>query len=557
MKKTRVSRQKSRSGCNTCRRNKIKCDEHKPQCHNCQSRGIECGGYTRVFKFKEIKSAHGGRSKNISNSEETDVFPLQPSDSQLSQVFHHAVRSITGKTYEQLVLEQHLARKGKNPQLASELESVLKELCSKPNSMLYPQDTSNTLVSNDQVRFLFEMPQSPNIFAHYHKTQFVLSNFDMSTSNVLCVYVAAHLNPWRREIMPLVDKYPIVFDLLGMIVCSHLGAKNPGIKAMGLEFKVRAYQQLSHGLANNLFPNDICLMSCILLALDEFWDNKSRTDLSHLRSASYFVDRRLRSPTHDPRFQFLLSAWQYMRVISRTSLLNPALGFNFAYQTRLVSDGHTIDHIMGMSQELFTILDLLMDVIELVKNLPEHAYPPNLIEKVCGLQYSLINWEPPKTGMELWTPEEVADHEATAQSYRYATLILLQNAFPQVERYLSPRELSNKVREKLSTLRLSGGASVVIHVFPLFIAACEASTREEKDWFRSKMAAVFDAIASNNMKLLSSVMEEVWKRKCHLKARYESQNMFLAPDDHLLCGLKSYASWFAVAADWKIDIFVG
>ncbi|KAG7695448.1 hypothetical protein KL915_002838 [Ogataea haglerorum] len=555
--KARVSKQKSRSGCNTCRRNKIKCDEHKPQCHNCVSRGIECGGYIRVFKFKEIKSARGGRAKSISNSDDADLLQLQPSDSQLSQVFRHAAQSITRKTYERLVLEQHLARKGKNPQLASELETVLKEYGSKPKGLLCPQRTSDPSVSEEQGQFLFGAPQPPYPFAKYHRTQFVLNSFDGCTSNVLCVYVASHLNPWRREVVPLVDKYPIIFNLLGMIVCSHLGAKIPQIKAMGLEFKVRAYQQLSHGLAKNLFPNDICLLSCILLALDEFWDNKSRADLSHLRSALYFVDRRLRSTTQDPRFQFLLSAWQYMRVISRTTLLNPGLCFRSAYQPRLVSDGYAIDHILGMSQELFAILDSLMDVIELVKNVPEHAYPQNLIEKVLGLQAALVRWEPPKNGMELWTPEEVTDHEATAQSYRYATLILLQNAFPQVKRYLAPRELSLKVREELSTLRLSGGASVVIHVFPLFIAACEAFTTAEKDWFRTKTAAVFDAIASNNIKVLSSVMAEVWRRKSLLRAQYELQNVFLAPDDHLLSGLKSYASWFAVAADWKIDLFVG
>ncbi|KAG7817885.1 hypothetical protein KL928_003784 [Ogataea angusta] len=556
MKKTRVSQQKSRGGCNTCKRNKIKCDEHKPHCHNCLSRGIECGGYTKVFKFKEIKSARGGRANSASNSEDTDIFQLQPSDSQLSQVFHHAAQSITGKTCEQLVLEQHLARKGKNPRLASELETVLREFRGKPSVSLCPSSSSDWLVK-EQSPFLFEVPQLPYSFAHHHKTQFVYNSFDVSTSNVLCVYVASHLNPWRTEIMPLADKYPIIFDLLGMIVCSHLGAKNPDFKAMGLEFKVRAYHQLSRGLTNNLFPNDICLMSCILLALDEFWDNKSRTDLSHLRSASYFVDRRLRSKTPDPRFQFLLSAWQYMRVISRTTLLNPALGFRSAYQPRLVSDGQTIDHIMGMSQELFAILDSLIDAIELVKNVPEHAYPPDLIEKVRGLQYSLVHWEPPKDGLELWTAEEVADHKVTAQSYRYATLILLQNAFPQVERYLGPRELSFRVREELSTLRLSGGASVVMHVFPLFMAACEAFTAAEKQWFRTKTAAVFDAISSNNIKRMTSVMEEVWKRKCLLKTHYESLNMPVAPDDHLLSGLKSYASWFTVAADWKIDIFVG
>ena len=38
---------KVRTGCRTCKRRKIKCDETKPNCNRCSVFGVECGGYNR------------------------------------------------------------------------------------------------------------------------------------------------------------------------------------------------------------------------------------------------------------------------------------------------------------------------------------------------------------------------------------------------------------------------------------------------------------------------------------------------------------------------------
>ncbi|KLU85830.1 hypothetical protein MAPG_04850 [Magnaporthiopsis poae ATCC 64411] len=38
----RRSHRKSRNGCGTCKRRKIKCDEHRPSCRNCIRHGVAC-----------------------------------------------------------------------------------------------------------------------------------------------------------------------------------------------------------------------------------------------------------------------------------------------------------------------------------------------------------------------------------------------------------------------------------------------------------------------------------------------------------------------------------
>ncbi|KAK9467080.1 fungal-specific transcription factor domain-containing protein [Lipomyces arxii] len=43
---------KSRNGCVTCKAKRLKCDEVKPTCLQCQKRNVECGGYKRDFKWR-------------------------------------------------------------------------------------------------------------------------------------------------------------------------------------------------------------------------------------------------------------------------------------------------------------------------------------------------------------------------------------------------------------------------------------------------------------------------------------------------------------------------
>lgn len=43
--KRRVIKRRTRTGCLTCRKRRIKCDERKPHCHNCERSKKLCLGY--------------------------------------------------------------------------------------------------------------------------------------------------------------------------------------------------------------------------------------------------------------------------------------------------------------------------------------------------------------------------------------------------------------------------------------------------------------------------------------------------------------------------------
>ncbi|KAK4213494.1 fungal-specific transcription factor domain-containing protein [Rhypophila decipiens] len=50
-KVTMKNRQKSRSGCRTCKLRRLRCDETKPGCKNCAQKGFECPGYQQRLQW--------------------------------------------------------------------------------------------------------------------------------------------------------------------------------------------------------------------------------------------------------------------------------------------------------------------------------------------------------------------------------------------------------------------------------------------------------------------------------------------------------------------------
>ncbi|KAH8886840.1 hypothetical protein GQ53DRAFT_750488 [Thozetella sp. PMI_491] len=56
-KRTRASRPKVRTGCGTCKKRHVKCDETRPTCVRCEQAGAECSGYKPVRRDLEGKPA--------------------------------------------------------------------------------------------------------------------------------------------------------------------------------------------------------------------------------------------------------------------------------------------------------------------------------------------------------------------------------------------------------------------------------------------------------------------------------------------------------------------
>lgn len=52
-------RTRSLDGCATCRSRRVKCDETRPVCSNCQRLGLTCQGYETRLVFLQVGQAYG------------------------------------------------------------------------------------------------------------------------------------------------------------------------------------------------------------------------------------------------------------------------------------------------------------------------------------------------------------------------------------------------------------------------------------------------------------------------------------------------------------------
>ncbi|GKU23020.1 unnamed protein product, partial [Fusarium langsethiae] len=63
-KQTKTSHRKSRQGCRQCKTLRTKCDERKPSCTRCQTRGVVCSGYNASIRWSYKHEVQRQRSHN-------------------------------------------------------------------------------------------------------------------------------------------------------------------------------------------------------------------------------------------------------------------------------------------------------------------------------------------------------------------------------------------------------------------------------------------------------------------------------------------------------------
>ncbi|EPE08897.1 c6 zinc finger domain containing protein [Ophiostoma piceae UAMH 11346] len=84
----RRSHKKSRAGCRRCKSRKIKCDEIRPRCHNCEKHGVACD-----FEFPEIANEFAAQTPRPSYAATPGATPLPSADTPITPVLSNAFPS--------------------------------------------------------------------------------------------------------------------------------------------------------------------------------------------------------------------------------------------------------------------------------------------------------------------------------------------------------------------------------------------------------------------------------------------------------------------------------
>ena len=140
----------------------------------------------------------------------------------------------------------------------------------------------------------------------------------------------------------------------------------------------------------------------------------------------------------------------------------------------------------------------------------------------------------------------------TVEAYRYAILLFLHQVMPGIFGMTSSQYLA---RATVSHLSRSPPSCLVTfaQIYPLFVAGCEASTKQEREWVKERWAVMAARMRVTNVDNCWKITQEVWRRRdVYRQLRSENAEGVVDSIDDMdpEFSVKGRLHWAAVMKDW-------
>ena len=365
--------------------------------------------------------------------------------------------------------------------------------------------------------------------------EMLVTRFDKITCGILSVKDGAGENPWRTLIWPMARDTPALQHAVFSLAAFHSSRENPAFRVHGVDHMRRSIACMVHGIQN--MRTDAALATSLALAFADTWDQHTRTCIQHLRGAKALVSQVLQDGAHMlarrgeedahnlKRVRFLYNTWLYMDVIARITSLDECGSHVLDIPLFDSSDNtvHEIDPLMGCATTLFPLIDRAMRLIQRVRRTDSNSVA--IVSQAIELKALIERWEPP----EFFEPPEDPTSEVqhgiqTAYAYRWATLLYLHQAVPEMPMSLemTETELAKRILILLATVPLRSRTNI-IHMFPLLVAGCEVDQEEDREWVMDRWAAVQARLMLGTGDRCLDVVREVWARRDAFEAEKKQQ----------------------------------
>jgi Fungal specific transcription factor domain len=376
--------------------------------------------------------------------------------------------------------------------------------------------------------------------------EMLLVQFDRQTCGILSIKDGPNENPWRTVVWPLAQDSKHLYHAIASMTAFHSSKACPELRVDGMKHMHKSVTKLANSLNNmkcdertNGNEIEAALATTLVLAFSESWDQHTSTGIKHLKGAKYFVNQAvvkhqnaLLAGTQNPqqlnRLKFLCNSFIYMDVIARLTSLeeddfadldNVLATFNHPFDNMA-----EIDPLMGAASTLFPLIGRLAAIVTRVRKSSSNSF--TLISDAIELKKKIEEWKPPEI-VTIEVPEdptsEVQHSIQTAEAYRWASLLYLHQAVPEIP--AGPAQLlADKVLKFIATVPLSSRA-IIVQIFPLLAASCEAITQEDRNWVRNRWAAMSARMSIGNVDVCFEVIKEAWDRRDAFEA--EKADRFL------------------------------
>lgn len=354
--------------------------------------------------------------------------------------------------------------------------------------------------------------------------EMLMLRFDKQTCGILSVKDGPTENPWRTLVWPLARDSPALYHAIASMTAFHTSKEKPALRVDGMEHMRRSIRSLATGIEK--MRTDTALATTLALAFSESWDQHISTGIEHLRGAKILVNQALISHRNNAlsgdelaRLKFLCNTWVYMDVIARLTSVDEDESTDFDHvlaplnTPSLCSNSNTeIDPLMGCASTLFPLIGRAANLCRKVRKFETNSI--QIISQAIELKEAIEQWAPPP-GNAFERPEdptsEIQHALQTAEAYRYATLLYLHQAVPEIPS-LTSAQLAKKVLVYLATVPLSSRL-VIVQIYPLLAAGCEAYEREDRQWVEERWQSMASRMWIGNIDRCWEVMQEVWSRR--------------------------------------------
>lgn len=349
----------------------------------------------------------------------------------------------------------------------------------------------------------------------FNSPEMLLLHFDKHTCGIMSVKDGLTENPWRTLIWPLATKSPALYHAIASMTAFHMSRERSSLRVEGIEHMRRSATYLAHDFHSGHIRNDAALATTLVLAFSEAFDRHTSNGTEHLRGAKELVNQTLAkyqtsesSPEGRKMFTFLYNTWVYLDVLARLTSEDdddetPLSHGPLAYTVQ-------VDPLLGCAATLFPLIGRVASLVQKVRKTEKNTF--NIISQAMEIKTLLEDWAPEAYYEDPEDPLlEVAHCICTAEAYRWATLLYLHQAVPELPS-LSSHELATKAMVFLAMVPSKSG-SCIVHIYPLLAAGCEAVGKQERDWVNDRWQNMCARMWIGNVDKSWEVVKEVWDRR--------------------------------------------
>ena len=373
------------------------------------------------------------------------------------------------------------------------------------------------------MRMFIQPSQSPN------SPEALMRRFDSQTCGILSVKDGPTENPWRTLVYPLARSSSALWFSIASLTAFHTSKEIPQLKSTGIQHYRASLLDLAPRVAAENVDykhTHTMLATTLVLAFSDSWDQHTSSGLLHLRAARKLVmdaiEQHQRKPLQGDALataRFLTHTWLYMDVIARLTSVKEDDGFDDFESViapwRGPLDGPMdIDPLTGCATTLFPLIGRVANLVQKVRT-SEGENDYDIIQRASELKRDLEYWQPSGEAGDFEKPEDettkVEHSLQTAEAYRWATLLYLHQAVPELPSDTSS-VLAKRVLNKLASVPPSSRATIV-HIYPLLAAGCEAASEKDRAWVLNRWDLMQQRLKIGNIDSCIEVIKEVWARR--------------------------------------------